>query len=503
MRPPFRRVLIANRGEIALRVVRTCRVLGIESIAVASEADRGAPHAIEADRCVEIGPAEAAASYLDVDRIVEAARATGADAVHPGYGFLSENPRLPMALERAGIVFVGPPAQVLEASSDKVVVKKRVAAAGVPVIPGPLDEVPDDPAALTAAAEATGYPLLVKAASGGGGRGMRRVMRAADLADATASARREAAGAFGRAALYLERLIEPARHVEVQILADAHGGVVAVGERDCSLQRRHQKVIEECPAPGLSDALRRTIHEVAVAAARALAYQGAGTVEMLLDASGAIRFLELNRRLQVEHPVTEAVFGLDLVAWQLRLAAGARLPPADAFRGRGHAIEARVYAEDPAHGFLPSPGVLIHARAPEGPGIRVDGVLRDGVRVPPQYDPLLAKVIAHGADRDEARARLDAALRCTVVIGVRHNVPFLRRLLGDARFVDPNALRIDSLDRGIDDLIDEPEPDDLVLLAASTASRAAAASATHGVAQRTPGPWATLPGFRLGRGGPR
>jgi acetyl-CoA/propionyl-CoA carboxylase biotin carboxyl carrier protein len=501
---PFRRLLVANRGEIARRVILTARRLGLSTVAVYSEADADQLHVREADRAVCVGGREARRSYLDVEAIVRAARESGADAVHPGYGFLSESAVLARALEDAGIVFVGPPAAVLEASADKLVVKRRVAAAGVPVIPGPLEAVGEDPAALARAAKATGFPLLLKAAAGGGGKGMRRVERAPDLAAAAEGARREARGAFGDGALYLERLLAAARHVEVQVLADAHGAVVTLGERDCSLQRRHQKVLEECPAPGLAPETARRLHAAGAEAAKALGYQGAGTVEFLLDDSGAFHFLEVNRRLQVEHPVTEACYGVDLVAWQLRLAAGERLPPPGRFVARGHAVEARVYAEDPARDFLPSPGTVLRAILPEGPGVRVDHALFDGAKVPPEYDPLLAKVVAHGETREEAFGRLDLALAQTAVLGVRNNVGFLRRVLADedvrAGRVHAHLLeaRLAALAPAADRLAEA------VLAAAAEelargpglAARAAGASGVP-----APSPWHALPGFRLGEEG--
>ena len=496
--PPFGKVLVANRGEIALRVMRTCRVMGVRTVAVYSEADAHARHVEAADEAVLLGPAEARASYLDVDKVVSAARETGAEAVHPGYGFLSENAKLARALEEAGIVFIGPPADVLEGSSDKLVVKQRMAAQGVPVIPGPLDLVPEDEASLIAAAEATGYPLLLKAVAGGGGKGMRRVDEPASLVEAAAGARREAGGAFGETALYLERVIEPARHVEVQVLADDHGTVVVLGERDCSLQRRHQKVIEECPAPGLTEEQRATVHRAGAEAARAIDYRGAGTVELLLGADGTFAFLELNRRLQVEHPVTELCFGVDIVAWQLRIAAGEALPPQEAFASRGHAIEARVYAEDPANGFLPSPGTVHLAVEPEGPGIRVDSALRSGLEVSPFYDPLLAKIIAYGEDREAARMRLLHALWDTVVIGVKHNVPFLCELLISG--FDAAELRIDLIDQDPGRFVTPTEPDGFVeLIAKAAQARFGAGSrraAVQGSAEHSP--WDGLPGFRVG-----
>ncbi len=498
---PFRKVLVANRGEIALRVMRTCRTLGIPSVAVYSEADAEQRHVLEADEAVLIGPAEATASYLDVEAVVRAARATGADAVHPGYGFLSENAVFARACSDAGITFIGPPADVLEGSNDKLVVKRRVSDAGVPVIPGPLDAVPADDAALTAAANATGYPLLLKASAGGGGKGMRRVEEAGALLAAAEGARREAGGAFGNTELYLERIVQPARHVEVQVLCDAHDGVVVLGERDCSLQRRHQKVIEECPAPGLSDDVRAALHGAGADAVRALGYRGAGTVEFLMQPDGSFFFLEVNRRLQVEHPVTEMCFGVDLVAWQLRVAAGEALPDPSRFSARGHAIEARVYAEDPAQGFLPSAGRIEHASEPQGPGIRVDSALMTTMEVSPFYDPLLAKVVAHGETREEARRRLDTALRDMVIAGVANNVAFLRALLAHDAF-EPGGLRIDALDdiapelaTGHVDLLDA------VLCAAADellAGRAGSSPAGTNGGIELPSPWDTLAGFRMG-----
>ncbi|MFM8980179.1 MAG: acetyl/propionyl/methylcrotonyl-CoA carboxylase subunit alpha [Planctomycetia bacterium] len=500
---PFTTVLVANRGEIALRVIRTLRVLGLRSVAVYSDADAGAPHVLAADRAVRIGPAPARESYLSIPALLEAVRASGAQAVHPGYGFLSENAAFARALADAGVAFVGPPAEVLEASADKLTVKRRVAAGGVPVIPGPLGAVPDEPAALEAAARETGYPLLLKAAAGGGGKGMRVVREPGSLLEAAESARREAGGAFGSTVLYLERLVGAARHVEVQVLCDRHGEVRVLGERDCSLQRRHQKVLEEAPAPGLTPEQRRRVHEAGAAAARALGYVNAGTVEMLLDPEGRCWFLEVNRRLQVEHPVTEATFGVDLVAWQLRVAAGERLPPQEAFTPRGHAVEARVYAEDPEQGFLPSCGRIGALDVPEGPGLRVDGAWGVGQEVSPHYDPLLAKVIAHGATREEAFARLDDALARTAVTGVRTNVGYLRAILADPE-VRAGRVAIDLLERRASLLAAPPAPADLVLLAAAAhallrpAAGATPAAATGARSASAPdSPWQSLAGFRL------
>ncbi len=483
-------VLVANRGEIARRVLRTCRELGLRTVAVYSTADAGAAHVREADQAVCIGPAPARESYLSIEALVTAARATGARAVHPGYGFLSESAAFARALEAAGIVFVGPPAEVLEASADKLEVKRRVAEAGVPVIPGPLEALGTDPAALEAAARATGYPLLLKAVAGGGGKGMRRVADPAGLAEAAAGARREAGGAFGATGLYLERLLEGARHVEVQVLCDAQGHGVVLGERDCSLQRRHQKVLEESPAPGLDPKRRALLWDAGRAAARALGYRGAGTVEFLLEPSGAIHFLEVNRRLQVEHPVTEACFGVDLVAWQLRLAAGEALPPQAAFASRGHAVEARVYAEDPAAGFLPSVGRVAALSWPAGPGLRVDAGVEEGEEVTPHYDPLLAKVIAHGASRGEALDRLALALEETVVLGVRTNVGFLGRLVRDA---DVRAARLSTqaLEGRLEDLARAPAVPDEVLLAVAAFELLGGAGGRAGGAAGAPGPAAT------------
>lgn len=498
----FDTVLVANRGEIAVRVIRTCRLLGITSVAVYSDADADARHVKEADVAVRIGPAEAAQSYLSIEGLIEAAKATGAQAVHPGYGFLSENAAFARACEDAGITFVGPSAEMLEGSGDKLVVKRKVAAADVPVIPGPLEPVAEDDAALAVAADATGYPLLLKASSGGGGKGMRRVDAPGDASDAAASARREAGGAFGNTELYLERVIENARHVEVQILADNHGKVVVLGERDCSLQRRHQKVIEECPAPDLPADVRTRLHTAAANAARALDYRGAGTVEFLLEGSGEFWFLEVNRRLQVEHPVTELCFGIDLVAWQLRAADGQAIDELEGLAPRGHAMEARVYAEDPANGFVPSPGRIHFAREPEGPGIRVDSALQSPGEVSPFYDPMLAKVIVHAASREDAIRRLDRALADTAVIGIQTNVGFLRRLLQHEAFRD-FAISVEWLD-GQPQLGRAPEgADELAAIAVVAHELLPGRASSRGTVRgsgpaKVPTPWETLDGFRMG-----
>jgi len=430
----FRAVLVANRGEIARRVFRACRGLGIRTIAVYSEADRDAAHVREADEAVLIGPAPARESYLAIDRILEAARRTGADAVHPGYGFLSENWRFAQACADAGITFIGPSPAAIQAMGDKSEARRLMAKAGVPVVPGtpgPISGIEE----ATQFGNAAGFPLLLKAAKGGGGIGMARVSAAGELAAAFAAATRRAAAAFGEGAVYVERYLERPRHVEVQVFGDSAGTVVHLHERDCSIQRRHQKLIEESPAPGLPAATKAGLTAAAVAGARAIGYVNAGTMECLVEESGRLSFIEMNTRLQVEHPVTEEVTGLDLVVAQLRVAAGEALPwRQDEVAQRGAAIECRVYAEDPAKNFLPSPGTVSRLVLPEGEGIRVESGIVEGASVPVHYDPLLLKLVARGADRAEAVARLDRALEGCVVEGVRTTIPFVRRVLGDARF---------------------------------------------------------------------
>jgi acetyl-CoA carboxylase biotin carboxylase subunit len=425
----FRAVLVANRGEIARRVLRACRRLGLGTVAVYSEADRDAPHVREADRSVLLGPAPARESYLDVERLLAAARDTGADAVHPGYGFLSENWRFADACARAGLTFVGPPAEAIRAMGDKAGARRLMAAAGVPTVPGSPGPVADAAEAQTQAA-GVGFPLILKAAGGGGGIGLARVDRAADLAAAFAAATRRAQAAFGNGALYLERYLERPRHVEVQVFADAHGAVVHLHERECSVQRRHQKLLEESPAPGLDPGTKRGLVEAAVAGARAIGYVNAGTLEFLVDGRGGFFFIEMNTRIQVEHPVTEEVTGLDLVVEQLRVAAGERLSwRQEAIVQRGAALEVRVYAEDPDRNFLPSPGTIGRLALPSGEGIRVESGVESGTAVPVHYDPLLVKLIARGEGRDEALGRLRAALDATTIDGVRTTLPFLERVL--------------------------------------------------------------------------
>ena len=429
----FDTVLVANRGEIAVRVIRTLRAMGIRSVAVYSAADAGARHLREADVAVPIGPAPAAESYLSIERVLDAAARTGAQAVHPGYGFLSENVEFARACEKAGVVFIGPPVAAIEAMGDKIRAKRTVVAAGVPVVPGRTEPGMSDDEVAAAAVE-VGFPVLLKPSAGGGGKGMRVVHAEAELRDAIAAARREARGSFGDDTLLVERYIGAARHIEVQVLGDAHGGVVHLGERECSLQRRHQKVIEEAPSPLLDEAQRAAMGAAAVEAARAVGYTGAGTVEFIVDAARPTDFffLEMNTRLQVEHPVTEMVTGLDLVELQVRVAAGEPLPfTQDDVRLDGHAIEARLYAEDPARGFLPQTGTVLGLREPAGPGVRLDSSLAVGSVVGTDYDPMLAKVVAWGPDRDTARARLVGALGHTAVLGVPTNTAFLRALLGD------------------------------------------------------------------------
>ena len=425
-------VLVANRGEIARRIIRTLREQGLRSVAVYSEADATAPHVRDADDAVLIGPAPAPESYLDVEAVIGAAKRVGAEAIHPGYGFLSESVALAEACARAGIIFIGPSTMALQIMGDKAKARDHVGARGVPVVPG-FTAVGLTDAEITARADEIGYPLLVKPSAGGGGKGMEAVSDAGGLAAALASARRIAKAAFGDDALVLERLIRRPRHIEVQVFGDTHGTVIALGERECTLQRRHQKVIEEAPSAGLPDGLTERLFDAAVRAAESVSYVGAGTVEFLIDADSPDEFffIEMNTRLQVEHPVTEAVTGLDLVALQLDVAAGGVLAPPPVLSG--HAVEARIYAESPEHDFLPSTGSVLRFTAPRG--VRVDAAIETGSEVTGFYDPMIAKVIAFGPDRETALARLDQALAETVVLGVETNIAFLRQLLTNERVV--------------------------------------------------------------------
>ena len=430
----FRKVLVANRGEIAVRVIRTLRALGIASVAVYSDADAAAVHVRAADEALWIGQAAASDSYLNIDRIVAAAVSSGAEAVHPGYGFLAENARFAQACQDAGLVFIGPPPAAILAMGDKIAAKAVVSAAGVPVVPGAGAAGMSDEELISSLNERW-FPVLIKPSAGGGGKGMQVVSALAEMPAALESARRTAVAAFGDGTLLVERYVPTPRHIEIQVLADAHGAVIHLGERECSLQRRHQKIIEEAPSPLLSAARRSAMGAAAVSAARSVGYVGAGTVEFIVagDAPDDFFFMEMNTRLQVEHPVTELVYGLDLVEWQLRVAAGEPLPfdAGSALSMHGHAVEARVYAEDPSRGFLPTGGVVLAVRSPAGAGVRVDSALAPGVAVTSDYDPMLAKVAAWGHDRPTALRRLDAALASTVVLGVGTNVAFLRDLLSD------------------------------------------------------------------------
>jgi acetyl-CoA/propionyl-CoA carboxylase biotin carboxyl carrier protein len=487
-------VLIANRGEIAVRIAATLGRMGIAAIAVHSDADADARHVRAADAAVRIGPAPASQSYLDAAALLQAAAATGADAVHPGYGFLAESPDFAAAVADAGLTWIGPPPAAMAAMGDKIAAKRLAREAGVPIVPGVAEPGLDDDA-LTAAGEQVGVPLLVKAAAGGGGKGMRRVDDLADLPGALAAARREAAAAFGSDALLLERLIEAPRHLEVQVLADAHGGVIHLGERECSLQRRHQKIVEEAPSPAVDAALRDDMGAAAVALAESAGYEGAGTVEFVAPADdpASYAFLEMNARLQVEHPVTEAVTGLDLVAWQVAVAAGERLAlDQAAVSMAGHAVEARVCAEDPARGFLPAGGGVIHVADQTAAGCRVDTGVAPGDEVTTAYDPLLAKIVAAGADRAAALARLDAGLADYHLLGVGTNVAFLRALLAG------DDVRAGRLDTGLVERVRQGhtgggEPDAHVLAAAALVRRLAREPA-GGVVD----PFAIPDGWRLG-----
>ncbi|MGW1910756.1 ATP-binding protein [Streptomyces sp. NPDC002076] len=485
----FDTVLVANRGEIAVRVIRTLRSLGVRSVAVFSDADADARHVREADTAVRIGPAPAAESYLSVDRLLDAAARTGAQAVHPGYGFLAENAGFARACEEAGLVFIGPPADAIALMGDKIRAKETVQAAGVPVVPGGRD--PE----LAEAARALGAPVLLKPSAGGGGKGMRLVRDMTVLEEEIAAARREARASFGDDTLLVERWVDRPRHIEIQVLADGHGNVVHLGERECSLQRRHQKIIEEAPSVLLDERTRASMGEAAVQAARSCGYRGAGTVEFIVPGGdpSSYYFMEMNTRLQVEHPVTELITGLDLVEWQLRVAAGEKLGfTQDDVTLTGHAVEARICAEDPARGFLPSGGTVLLLNEPQGDGVRTDSGLSEGTEVGSLYDPMLSKVIAHGPDRETALRKLRAALAETVTLGVQTNAGFLRRLLAHPAVVTGD-LDTGLVERVVDELVTTDVPEEVYEAAAAVRAKA--------LEPRTDGwvdPFSVPSGWRLG-----
>jgi acetyl-CoA carboxylase biotin carboxylase subunit len=508
-RKRIRKVLVANRGEIAVRVIRTCREMGLATVAVYSDADRGSFHVRKADEAVHIGPSPSRESYLSAERILEACARTRADAVHPGYGFLSERPEFARALESAGIAFIGPRAESMEAMGVKTTARKNMAAAGVPTVPGSPAPIADEHEAR-AFADSLGYPVMIKAAAGGGGKGMKRCERGEDFAAMWQSARREAGSAFGDDRLYLEKFLEEPRHVEVQIFADEHGNCIWIGERECSVQRRQQKVIEESPSCILDERMRQAMGEVAVKAARAVGYRGAGTVEFLVDAGRRFYFLEMNTRLQVEHPVTEMVTGLDLVRMQFEVAQGERILQQDQVVRRGHAIEARVYAEDPARGFMPCPGKITYLRVPGGPGIRDDSGVYTGWVVPQFYDPMISKLVAWAPTRAQAIERLIRALDEYAVHGITTNIGYLSAALSHPAF------RSGEYDTGFcaryaGELVRPPDPrlEGVALIAAAIAAYkrdtedAQAFAARAGKAAAGRSTWARLGRARAMRGGIR
>jgi acetyl-CoA carboxylase biotin carboxylase subunit len=505
---PISRVLVANRGEIAVRVIRACREMNIGTVAVCSDVDRQALHAEMADVSVVIGPAEPGESYLRTDRILEAAKATDADAIHPGYGFLAENAEFSRACREAGLIFIGPGPEVIEQMGEKTAARAIMEKAGVPVVPGAVLPEPDAegnfPAAeVLAIGESVGYPLMVKAAFGGGGKGMRLVESADDVLAACSGACREALAAFGNGTVYMERFIQRPRHVEFQIFGDSQGNVVHLFERECSIQRRHQKIIEETPSPALDSQLRQKMGQAAVAAAKAVGYEGAGTVEFLLGQDGGYYFLEMNTRLQVEHPVTELVTGIDLVRTQIQVAEGRSLPwTQQELTSQGHAIECRIYAEDPQNGFLPSLGEILLLNEPTGPGVRIDSGVRQGDLVTMHYDPMIAKLSVHAGNRRNAIDRAIGALKQYAVLGVTTNVEYLIAILQDGGFVDGD-IHTGFLDDELADwMSDLGEDEDLALAVAAVAENAGVNQGAVGVASGLPDssritPWSRLGRFRL------
>jgi acetyl-CoA carboxylase biotin carboxylase subunit len=505
-RRPIQKILVANRGEIAVRILRTCREMGIRTVAVFSEADRGSLHVRLADEAVHVGPGPARDSYLVPERILEAAARTGADAVHPGYGFLSERADFNRACRAAGLVFIGPLPESQEAMGVKTSARRRMQDAGVPVVPGSEGPIADE-AAAKAEADRIGYPVMLKAAAGGGGKGMKRCDRPEDFGKLWQTAKRESASAFGDDRIYLERFLEKPRHVEVQVFADEHGNVVHLGERECSVQRRHQKIVEESPSAVVDEAMRAAMGKVAVEAARAVKYVGAGTVELLVDARRDFYFLEMNTRLQVEHPVTEMVTGIDLVRLQIEVARGGRVPAQEEIVRRGHAVEARVYAEDPARGFLPSPGKITYLRVPGGPGLRDDSGVYGGWVVPPYYDPMISKLVAWAPTRAQAIDRLLRALADYHVHGIATNTHYLRAVL------DHPAFRSGDYDTGFcttfaKGLVAPPDPalEPVALIAAAVAAHRRDQERSEAFATRAHAPgsaWARISRARALRGGDR
>ena len=493
----FKKVLIANRGEIAVRIMRTCREMGIQTVAVYSEADKAAPHVLEAHEAIFLGRSEPSRSYLNIDKLIAAAKQSGAEAVHPGYGFLAENPAFAEACEATGIPFIGPTAKVIRDLGNKTLARRIMESAGVPVIPG-MVEATTDPDALQKEAEHIGYPVLVKAVAGGGGKGMRIISSPDEMKEGCLSASSEAQKAFGDGSLYLEKCLEAPRHVEFQVLADHQGHVVHLFERECSIQRRHQKIIEETPSPVLTPSLREAMGKAAVSAAKASGYVNAGTVEFLLDPSGSFYFLEVNTRLQVEHPITEMTTGFDLVRQQMEIAAGNPLKlEQEQIIPKGHAMECRIYAEDPEARFLPSPGrVLVH-QEPSGPGVRNDCGIYAGFEVPVEYDPILSKLIVAAGTREEARRRMIRALEDYVILGIRTTIPFLIDIFKSPAF-EEGKTHTDFIERHFQDWHPNMDSADLARIAYIVDELAVSRGPTKQVTARGwPTPWQTLGHWRL------
>ncbi len=494
----FKKILIANRGEIARRVLFTCREMGIETVAIYSEVDRKAIHVVEADEAVCLGEAEPSQSYLNIDKIMDAAKSTGAEAIHPGYGFLAENSEFAGRCQQEGIIFIGPPAGVIRDLGDKITARNIMLKGGVPVIPG-MTQAEPDPKAIALEAEKIGYPVLIKASAGGGGKGIRVVRTAEEIEDSCMAASREALSAFGDGTIYLEKFFDKAKHIEFQILADQFGNAIHVLERECSIQRRHQKIIEETPSPAVDDDLREQMGNAAVAAAKASGYVNAGTVEFLLDEQKNFYFLEVNTRLQVEHPITEMITGIDLVRQQLKIASGEELEiRQEQVKGRGHAIECRVYAEDPENNFYPSPGKIIHMEEPSGPGVRNDCGVYSGFEVPMDYDPIISKLITHAEDRDQNIQRMIKSLKNYILLGVKTPIPFLIDVLQSEAF-GKGEVFTDFIDTHFSSWKPEFGDADLARIAyivdEMNASRRKAETGT--VTNLVPSPFSTLGNWRL------